>query len=265
MIKLGNKLSFGFSAVVAGQKNATVNAEPRLIANSTTGKFVVTAPVSKAMNVAVGENIMFVNNIAQVEEAIKAKFEDIVAWAKENNVDLDTREGKDEALKAYTVWGIAKGIKKYTSKGEPVMAKERFSKEDKQKFIEAHGEELVEANREALIARVGNPDATNEELLASITVDDVEAPTFHDAEGSKTATTSSATGVGCQLNFTDTSIWNTLKADLGEDKEKKNRVFDVLLDNAFEMQISNGYEVVKTLAYPIIFKADEDPIVREKK
>lgn len=264
-IKLGNKLSFGFNAVVAGQKSSTVNAEPRLIANSTVGKFVITAPVSKAMNIAVGENVMFINNIANVEQAINAKYDEIVAWAEENGVDLDTREGKDAALEAFTVWAIAKGIKKYDSKGNPIMVKERYTKEDKEKFIQQNAQAIIDANRDALVARVGNPDASDEELLAAVTVDDVEVPTFHDAEGSKTATSSSATGVGCQLNFTDTSIWNTLKGDLGENKEKKNRIFDVLLQEAFEFQMSNGYETVNVTAYPVEFASDEDPIVREKK
>ena len=57
------KMNFGFTAVQAGQKSSTVNAEPRLIANSTPGKFMITSPVSKALGVAVGENIQFLNNI----------------------------------------------------------------------------------------------------------------------------------------------------------------------------------------------------------
>ena len=49
-MKTFGKLNFGVQAVQAGQKSSTVNAEPQLIANSTPGKFVVTAPVSKALN-----------------------------------------------------------------------------------------------------------------------------------------------------------------------------------------------------------------------
>lgn len=266
-MKLGNKMSFGFNAVQAGQKSSTVNAEPMLIANSTAGKFVVTAPVSKAMQVAVGENIMFLNNIANVEAAIAQRVDEIVAWANESGVDLDTREGQDAALQAFTVWAIAKGVKQYDSKGNPIMASERYTKEDKQKFIETHGAELLDdpATREQLMARVGNPDASDEELIAAITVDDIEAPKYHASTGSKTATTASATGVGCQLNFTDTAIWNAMKADLGEDKEKKNRNYKVLLDEAFETEVSNGKSNVTVTAFPLEFDADTDPIVREKK
>jgi len=264
MIKLG-KSSFGFNAVQAGQKNATVNAEPRLVANSTVGKFMVTSPVTKAMGIAVGDNIMFLNNIANVEAAISAQNEDLVAWADENGYDLTTREGQDAVLEAFTVWAIAKGLPQYDSKGNPVMGKERYTKEDKQKYIEAHAEELVAANRDALIERVGNPDASDEELLAAITVDDIDSPEVQVVSGSKTATTSTATGVGCQLNFTDTSIWNTLKGDLGENKNKKNRIFDVLLNEGMSLEVSDGYQVQTVVAYPIEFKADEDPIVRGEK
>lgn len=263
MIKLGNKVSFGFNAVQAGQKSSTVNAEPRLIANSTAGKFVITAPVSKAMQVAVGENVMFLNNIANVEAAIAQRVDDIVNWAEENGVDLDTREGQDAALDAFTVWAIAKGVALYDSKGNPVMATERYTKEDKQKYLDAHRAEIVEANREALIEQYG--DLSDEELAANLTIDNIEAPKFHAHSGSKTATTASATGVGCQLNFTDTSIWNTLKADLGDNKEKKNRNYKVLLEEVFEAEVNNGKENVTISAYPIEFVEDTDPIVREKK
>ena len=85
------------------------------------------------------------------------------------------------------------------------------------------------------------------------------------ATGSKTATTGSATGVGCQLNFTDTAIWNALKNDLKDDMDKKNRNFNVVLDDAFEAEINNGQKVVKITAYPIEFVDDTEPIRRGEK
>lgn len=264
-MKLGNKVSFGFSAIQSGQKSATVNAEPRLIASSTLGKFTVTAPVSKAMGVAVGENIVFLNNIAEIENAITSNHEDLVNWANENGIDLATREGADAAIQAFTVWAIAKGIKQYDSRNNPIMASERYTKEDKQRFIEQHAEELVAANRETLIERNGGVDADDATLAALITVDDVESPKFHACNGSKTATSGSSTGVGCQLNFSDTAIWNSIKSDLGDAKEKKNRVFKVCLDEAFKTMIHDGYKEVEVTAFPLEFVSDEDPIVREKK
>lgn len=264
-MKFTNKIQFGFNAVQAGQKSATVNAEPRLIANSTSGKFVITAPVSKALNIAVGEKVMFFNNIAEVEAGIQARVEAIVNWATEQGINLDSREGYDAAVNEFTVWAIAKGVLKYDSKGNPVMASERYTEEDKKKYIEIHGAEILAENRELLISRNGGVDADDETLISLITIDDIESPKYHDATGAKTATTSTATGVGVQLNFTDTAIWTALKADLGDNKEKKNRVYNVCLDSPITLKTHNGKELVDVTAYPIEFVADEDPIVRVAK
>lgn len=262
-MKTFGKLNFGVQAVQAGQKSSTVNADPQLIANSTLGKFVVTAPVSKALNIAVGENIMFLNNIAGVEAAVQAKGEDILAYAAENGIDLSTKEGEDAMVALLTQWYIAKGVPQYTSKGEPVMATERFTKEDKAKYLEEHGMELVEANRAALIEEFG--ELSDEELVDKLTVDMVESPKYHAASGSKTATTASTTGVGCQLIFTDTAIWSALKRDLGEDATKKNRIYDVLVEDAQTAEFNNGRENVRITILPIEFREDTDPIVRAKK
>lgn len=262
-MKLGNKIQFGVVAVQAGQKSSTVNATPQLVANSTSGKFAVTSPVSKALGVAVGENIMFLNNIAGVEAAIQQRVADIVAYAEENGIDLNTREGEEAILATFTQWFIAKGVKLYDSKGNPVMGTERYTKEDKQAYLNAHAMEMVEANRDALVAEFG--ELSDEELAAKITVDMVEAPKYHQCSGSKTATTGSATGIGCQLNFTDTAIWGALKADLGDMATKKNRVYNVNLDDATEVDFNNGKENVKITIFPIEFFEDVDPIVREKK
>lgn len=262
-MKLGNKIQFGVQAIVAGQKSATVNAAPQLIANSTSGKFVITAPVSKALNIAVGENVMFLNNIQGVESAIQARIEDIVKYAAENGIDIDSREGQDALLATFTQWFIAKGVKQYDSKGNPVMASERYTKEDKAKYLADHAAEIVAANRDALVEQFG--EMSDEELAAQLTVDMVETPKYHACSGSKTATTSSTTGVGCQLNFTDSAIWNTLKADLGDSATKKNRIYNVLLDEAQEVDYNNGKENVKVTIYPIEFVEDTNPIIREKK
>ena len=103
-MKLGNKIQFGVNAVVAGQKKSVVNAMPQLIVNSTQGKFSITSPVSKALGVAVGENVMFLNNIQGVENAIQARLDDVVNYANENGIDIETREGQDALLNAFTQW-----------------------------------------------------------------------------------------------------------------------------------------------------------------
>lgn len=262
-MKTFGKFNFGVQAVQAGQKSSTINAEPQLIANSTPGKFVVTAPVSKALNIAVGENIMFLNNIAAVEAAVQSRNADVVAYAEELGIDLSTREGEDALVATLTQWFIAKGVLQYTSKGEPVMATERFTKEDKTKYLAEHAMEIVAANRDALVEKFG--EMSDEELAAQLTVDMINSPKFHAASGSKTATTASTTGVGCQLIFTDSSIWATLKKNLGDEAAKKNRVYDVLVDEAQTSDFNNGKENVQITILPIQFKEDVDPIVRTKK
>lgn len=262
-IKSFSKLSFGVNAVVAGQKSSTVNAVPQLIANSTLGKFMVTAPVSKALGIAVGENIMFLNNIAGVEAAIQAKAEAVVEYANEQGLDIDTKEGADAVLAAFTQWFIAKGVALYDSKGNAVESVIRFTKEDKAKFLAEHLEEIFAANKEALVAEFG--ELEDDELKAKITPEMVPSPKIHACSGSKTATTGSATGVGCQLNFTDTAIWNSLKSDLGANATKKNRIYDVVLEDAVETTFNNGKEDVAITIYPINFVEDADPIVRQAK
>ena len=261
-MKLGNKISFGVQAVQAGQKSSTVNAAPQLIANSTSGKFVITSPVSKALNIAVGENVMFLNNIAGVEAAIQQRVDDVVNYATENGIDINTREGEEQLLAVFTQWYIAKGVKQYDSKGNPVMASERYTKEDKAKYLAEHAMEIVDANRDALVAEFG--EMSDEELAEKLTIDMVEAPKFHACSGSKTASTAQATGIGLQLNFTDTSIWDTIKADL-EDKKAVNRVFDVNLSEYEEAKYNNGKEDVAITIYPISFVEDKAPIVRNSK
>ena len=63
-------------------------------------------------------------------------------------------------------------------------------------------------------------------------------------KGSKTANAAGLSGTGVALNFTDTNVWKQLKADLGDDAEKVNRVYDVDLDNIVDAVISDGYEDV---------------------
>jgi len=260
MMNLGKKVSFGFNAVVAGQKTSG-NNEPQLIANSTKGKFTVTSPVTRAMGVAVGEYIQFVNNIDQIERAIQDGNDDIKAIAEELGVDLTTREGQVAVVEACTQWAIVKGQAMLDKVGNPIMVSARLTEKDKRAYIAAHAEEALAAMRDTLIERVGNPEASDEELLAAIELDEIEYPKVPGFTGSKTASTSNATGVGLQLGFTDSNVWNALKKDLGEDAEKKNRIYKVLLEEAVKTTV-DGKEIT---IYPIEFDRDEDPIVRVAK
>ena len=255
-MNLGNKVSFGFSAVVAGQKTSG-NNEPQLIVNSTKGKFTVTSPVTRAMGVAVGEYIQFVNNIAQIEAAINEGGDDIKAIAEQLGVDYTTREGAFAIVDACTQWAIVKGQAMLDKLGNPIMVSARLTKEEKQAFVEKHKAEILEAGREELAARVGNPDASDDELIAAIDFENDDIfPKVPGFTGSKTASTSNATGVGLQLGFTDSNVWNALKKDLGDEATKKNRIFNVLLDDAVKTVV-DGKEL---MIYPIEFKEDADPI-----
>uniref|UniRef100_A0AAU8MIP4 Coat protein n=1 Tax=Geladintestivirus 2 TaxID=3233134 RepID=A0AAU8MIP4_9CAUD len=256
-MKTFNKISFGVQAMQAGQKTSNLVAEPTITANSTSGKFTITSPVSKALNIAVGENVMFLNNVSGVESAVQARVQDVVDYANENGIDLDTREGELQVIEAFTQWFIAKGVLQYKANGTAILATERFTKEDKAKYLAAHSAELVEANRKALVEKFG--DLTNEELAEKLTVDMIESPKFHAASGSKTSTTGTATGVGCQLGFTDTAIWNILKQDLGDYKNKINRVYKVLLDDMCTVPYNNGKEEVNINIVPIEFDKDVAP------
>lgn len=260
MMKFGNKVSFGFSAVVAGQKTSG-NNEPQLIANSTKGKFTVTSVVSRAMGVAVGEYIQFVNNISKIETAIIDGNDDIKKVADELGVDFTTREGQLAIIEACTQWGIIKGKPMLDKVGNPIMVSARLTEEEKRAYIAAHKDEALEAMRDTLIERVGNPEASDEELLAAIELDEIEYPKVPGFEGSKTASTSNATGVGLQLGFTDSNVWSALKKDLGEDATKKNRIFKVLIDEAIKESVDGN----ETIIYPIEFQEDADPIVRVNK
>lgn len=254
-MNLGNKVSFGFSAVVAGQKTSG-NNEPQLIANSTKGKFTVTSPVTRAMGIAVGEYIQFVNNIDQIEAAIVAGNDDIKAIAAELGVDLSTREGQIAVVEACTQWGIVKGKAMLDKVGNPIMVSARLTEDEKRAFIAKNAQAILAENREALIERNGGQDADDETLLSLIELDEIEYPKVPGFTGSKTASTSNATGVGLQLGFTDSNVWGALKKDLGDDATKKNRIYKVLLDEAVKTVV-DGEE---TVIYPIEFQEDADPI-----
>lgn len=265
-MKLGIK--FGINAIMAGQKSALLNATPQLIAKSTPGQFTITSPVSKALGIAVGENVMFLNNIAGIEAMIQAQPDELINYCNENGWDINTREGQDALIKDQTVWYIAKGVLLFKRNGEPILGTVRITKEDKIAYIAEHGLEFIQEmdadTKEAFAASKNMEGASDEELAGALTADDIASPTFHAASGSKTAATAKATGIGLQLNFTDTAIWDSLKADL-EDKASVNRVFGVSLEEAEEVSYNNGKEDVKVMAYPLVFEEDKAPMVRGKK
>ena len=266
-MKLGIK--FNVNAVLAGQKSSLMNATPQLIAKSTSGQFTITSPVSKALAIAAGENVMFLNNIAGIEALIQSQPDELVNYCNENGWDINTPEGQEALIKDQTVWYIAKGVALFKRSGEPLLSTIRVTKEEKLAQIAEHGVEMIaamsEEDKAAFAAAKGLEGADNEALAAALTPEDIPSPTCPAAAGSKTAATAQATGIGLQLNFTDTAIWDALKADLGESKDKFNRVFDVKLDAPEEAEYNNGKENVTLTIYPLEFVEDKTPMVRGKK
>lgn len=265
-MKLGVK--FGINAVVAGQKSSMLNALPQLIVKSTPGQFVITSVVSKALGIAAGENVMFLNNISGIEAIIQAAPDEVVNYCNEQGWDINTREGQDAFIKDQAVWYIAKGVPMFNRKGEAVLGTIRVTKEEKIAYIAEHGLEFIKGlsdeDKAKFAASKGLDGADDETLAGALVAEDIASPTFHAASGSKTASTAKATGIGLQLSFTDTAIWDNLKNDLGDNKTSVNRIFNVNLEEAEEVVYNNGKEDVKIMAYPLAFEEDKAPMVRNK-
>ena len=251
---LNGKLSFGKSVVMSGVKSSVINAGPQLTVTTTEGGFIITPAVSKALNIAPGERIAFTNNFDSIAAGIQARMPELVEWCDENGVDIDSKEGQDAIFAAFGEWSICKGWALYDRMGEPSMVNVRVAKKDKEAFLAVpeNRMKLVEENREALIEEFG--ELSDEELAEKLTADMVPSPQVQDAYGCKTAASSSATTAGATLTFTDTNIWMQLKADLtADEKAQMKKVYDVVLDEVEEMEVSNGFEKITVKAYPIKF------------
>lgn len=259
-MKLGN-VSFGLGSLSVVNSGAKVvaNVEPHLIALSTKGGFAITGPVSKALVLASGDNIMFVNNIAWAENAIATRDEQVVALAQENNLDLDNEVDAQTLLNGITRWFIGKAYMKKTKTGAPVMAAIRLNAEEKKTLLDAQIDTIVADNRAALIEKFGlAEDASDDEIKEHVTVDDIAAPETEAYVGAKLASNGNVPGVGLKLSFSDTSTWEQLKADL-EDKASVKRVFSVDVKNPVTTKMNNGYEDIDVALYPIGDFEDEKP------
>ena len=120
-MKTFGKMSFGFSIVNAGQRQTVV--EPQLVFVSTPGSIRITAPVSKALGIQHGDNVMFINNIPDIDEAIRSENEELVAFANENGLTWGSSEANAAIHAAFDAWWIGKGIQLFDKKGNPKMVK----------------------------------------------------------------------------------------------------------------------------------------------
>ena len=253
-------MMFGFAAVNAGQRNVSV--EPQVIATSTEGGFRLTAPATRALGIAAGENVMFISNIDAIDAAIATRADEVVAFCEEQGLELGTPEALIAIHKNYDMWAVAKGIEEFDSKGNHKDAQERLTKKDKVKFVTAHFDEMYDAamesdNQEAIDA-LTREDITREEQVEILT-QFVVGKSIVKVKGSKTANAAGLTGTGLTLNFTDSNVWKQLKADLKDEADKVNRVYELDLENVQDVVISNGYEDVTVKALILGDYTDKAP------
>lgn len=256
------KSAFGFSAVHAGQRNVSV--EPQLIATSTKGAFRLTAPVTKLLGIAPGDYVMFINNIANIDEAIAKQTPDVVAFAEENGLELGSPELTIAMHKEFDMWAVAKGIQLYSPKGTPLTCKERLSLKDKVAVVRANFDEVLSsalASDNAELVEVLSREGITTEEQVEILASTIEGQDVAKYQGAKTANPSGMTGTGLSLNFTDSNVWNQLKVGM-DDAEKMNRVFDVDLESVTTILVDNGYEEVKVAIVPLVDYTDKAPVVR---
>lgn len=253
-------MGFGFSAVNAGQRNVAV--EPQVIAVSTEGGFRITPPVSRVLGIAAADNVMFLSNVENIDAAIQTNAAEIVSFCEENGLEVGSPEAAVAIHKEFDMWAIAKGVQEYDTKGNMKTATERLSKKDKIKFVSQNFDEmltaLMDSDDEETKAAVTREGISKEEQIDILTafVTPREMPKF---KGSKTANPAGMTGVGISLTFTDSNVWKQLKADMGENADKMNRVFEVNLDEIQDIALSNGYQEVTVKALILGNYTDKEP------
>lgn len=259
------KMKFGFGVVKSGQRN--VSFEPEFSVLSSPGMFKITPQVSKALGVANGEYVMFINNRDAIDAAIRDSDEVIVAFCEKNGIDIDNINA---IHKEFDRWAICKGVKMLTDKGLAQKASERLSKKQKEEYIAADFENYLEQAlngndeqlRDALTADGITKDQQIEILATLVTPAEVDK-----YMGSKCSNSSDMIGAGVVLTFTDSNVWNDMKSDLDKE-ERKNivRTYAINLDEIGTTEIFNGYENVKVtyLPLPTEYK-DSAPIERKKK
>lgn len=261
-MKTGNvkAMSFGFSAVNAGQRNITV--EPQVIATSTEGGFRLTPPVTRALGIGHGDYVMFLSNIDNIEAAIAAKDETIVAFCEENGLELGSPEAAIAIHKEFDMWAIAKGIVEYDTKGNKKVCQERLTKNDKIRFVKQNFEEMLTAAMDSdnveLKDALSREGITKEEQVELLTVG-VTPKEVLKYKGSKAANPAGLTGAGTVLNFTDTNVWKQIKMDLGDNDTKVNRIFDVDVEQIQEIAINDGYNNVTVRALTLGEYTDKEP------
>ena len=256
-------VKFGFGVAVSGQRNN--DYVPELVVLNTKGGFRITPQVSKKLNVASGDYVMFVNNFDDIKKAAEAHDPELVAFCEENGVDIDSPEAIELLNKTYGMWGIAKGIQLYDSKGVALKCAERLSDAQRESLIRQNYEEALAAAmqneelRDALTAE-GVDDEARVKILAKA----YEAPEVDKFNGSKVANSSKTPGTGVVLTFSDTNIWTILRDGIDGSKPM-TRSYSIDLASATTAKVSNGHHLVDITILPLGEFTDSEVVARTRK
>ena len=245
MKTLNGKLAFGMNIVSSAKRGAT--SEPELIVNGTTGSFRMTSSLTRALGLANGDYVMFINNVDSIDAAIAQKDESLIAWCEEQGVAMDTTEGAIAIHEAFDVWGIAKGIKEFDAKGNVVKTRVRLTLEDKKQFVEANFDAVYEAamgsGEEELISALTVEGITKEEQI-ELLANTIKGDEVDKYRGSKCSNSSNFTGIGNTLTFSNSNDWAALKQGCENPKEI-NRIYSVDITDVQSVVLSNGFEDVE--------------------
>ena len=149
------KSRFGFSnnsVAVRGEKSKTAE----LILTSTHDKVKLTAKASLALGIGNGDNLWFISNIKDMEAAVAKK----ELTATNNPIVFIDNETNEEITAAFLV---TKGIPVFDRNGNPVMTKDRATKEEVQAV---YGCKMANVSgREGVGMSLEGSDANNYRLL----------------------------------------------------------------------------------------------------
>src|SRR5690606_23816591 len=102
-------------------------------------------------------------------------------------------------------------------------------------------------------------DGVTKEEQMDVLANFVQAKEVAKYKGSKAANPNGQTGAGTNLTFTDSNVWKQLKADLGEEATKVNRVFDIDIEDIQDVTLSDGYKEVTVKALVLGDYTDKEP------
>jgi hypothetical protein len=266
-----NGLSFGFASVNSGQRNISV--EPQLVVSPTPGGFRLTGPATAALSISHGDYVQFIHNINSIDNVIreaisgiKNDFTDgILEFCENAGLDVNSPEAYVAIHKQFDAWFIAKGIKEYDTKGNVSKATERLTERDRTEYVNKNFDAMLEAalasEDEELVASLKREGITEEEQK-SILTPFVKGALIDKYKGSRAANLSKIVSPGVPVQFTDSYVWNTLKADLKDAATTINRTYSLNLDAIYPLQVSNGFETVTVKALALTEYTDTEAVRR---